>query len=94
MQAGLTGEFNVPGDGLVGCTNILDAMDLDHYVRQKDPDAVRLFMQGSGRRGNCVTFTKGEQLLVMTGEAGGSGVMCVRRRGEVQKYWVSTAMIN
>lgn len=83
-----TGTLEVVSDGYFGCTEKDDFEKIVGYAAQQDEDAFRSALGVGLMSGLCTTFEKGE-LVLLQDTAMFSGMMKVRRKGELSEYWTN-----
>ena len=79
-------ERRISGDHWFGCTDREYFDKLNDYVAQKDAQAFRKALAAGVLTGICTLFKKGEVVYV-TDATIFSGLVKVRRKGQLQEFW-------
>jgi hypothetical protein len=72
----------------VGCVNEDDHGRLARYANQKDVEALKKFLTIKLLAGQCTAFSVGEKVEVVE-TALFSGLIKIRRRGDIQEFWTN-----
>lgn len=72
----------------IGCVNEDDHSKLTQYAIQKDEEALKKFLTLTLVAGKCTVFSIGEPVNVIE-SALFSGMIKIRRRGDIQEFWTN-----
>jgi hypothetical protein len=72
----------------IGCVTKEEHGKLTHYANQKDEEALKKFLTLKLLSGECTFFSVGESVDV-TDTAIFSGMIQIRRRGEIKEFWTN-----
>lgn len=92
-QTNPTGEKRISGENWFGCTDREYFSKLVDYAVQDDQQAFSQALATGVVAGVCTTFTNGENVFI-TDTAVFSGLVKVRRRGEITEYWTNLEAIK
>lgn len=88
-----SGGQRITGDNYFGCTDREYRDKLTSAVADKDMDAFKNGLMAALVTGQCIMFTPGEEVF-LTDTAIFSGLVKVRRRGEMPAYWVNIEAVK
>ncbi|NLJ26385.1 MAG: hypothetical protein GX433_00015 [Deltaproteobacteria bacterium] len=71
-----------------GCKSREYTDKLSGYVAAKDSEAFKKALMAGYLTGECVPFKQGERVII-TDTALFSGLMKIRRKGDINEYWVN-----
>jgi hypothetical protein len=86
-------QWWISGDHWIGCTDRVYFDKLVEYSVQKDNDAFRKALLAGYLDGTCTAFKSGEVVYV-TQAPFLSGLVKVRRKGELKEYWTNLEAIT
>jgi hypothetical protein len=83
----------ITGDNFYGCTQREYFEKLIQFAVQKDADAFKTGLAAGIATGRCTLFKRGERVH-LADTAVFSGLVKVRRPGELDEYWTNLEAIN
>jgi hypothetical protein len=86
-------ERRISGDHWFGCTDREYFKKLVRYAVQKDEEAFSQALAAGILAGTCTMFKDGE-VVYITDTAIFSGLVKVRRKGELQEFWTNIEAIK
>ena len=86
-------DHKIAIDKAIGCTDSDYFKKLMSMIYQKDTEAFTKGFLTKAATGDCVLFSLGET-VALTDTAVFSGLVQVRKRGDMKEFWVITEAIN